>query len=57
MIGENVRNLFKGIRSIGSYSTFWNGTDDLGNTLPSGHYFYQLKNSDLVKTKKMIFLN
>ena len=57
MIGENVRTLFKGSRSIGSYSTFWNGTDVLGNTLPSGHYFYQLKNSEFVETKKMILLN
>ena len=57
MIGENVRTLFKGSRSIGSYSTFWNGKDDLGNTLPSGHYFYQLKNNEIVETKKMILLN
>lgn len=54
--GENVRTVFKGIRSIGSYSIFWNGTDNSGKPLPSGHYFYQLKNNEIVETKKMILL-
>jgi len=54
--GENIRTIFKGIRSIGSYSIFWNGTDDFGKLLPSGHYFYQLKNNETIDTKKMVFL-
>ena len=54
--GENVRTIFKGTSSIGSHSIFWNGTDDFGQLLPSGHYFYQLKNDETVETKKMILL-
>ena len=54
--GENVKSLFEGQKSVGSFSVFWNGTDNLGNTLPSGHYFYQLKNNESTETKKMIFL-
>ena len=54
--GENIRTIFKGIRSIGRYSIFWNGTDDFGKLLPSGHYFYQLKNNETIDTKKMVFL-
>jgi hypothetical protein len=56
MRGENVRTVFKSIRSAGSYSLFWNGTDNSGKPLPSGHYFYQLKNNETVETKKMILL-
>ena len=56
MRGENVRTVFKSIRSAGSYSSYWNGTDNSGKPLPSGHYFYQLKNNEMVKIKKMILL-
>ena len=56
MRGENVRTVFKSIRSAGSYSSFWNGADNSGKPLPSGNYFYQLKNNEMVKIKKMILL-
>ena len=54
--GEKVKSVFKGQKSVGSFSAFWNGTNNSGNILPSGHYFYQLKNNETVETKKMIFL-
>jgi len=54
--GENVRTIFNGTRSIGSYSMFWNGADNSGKPLPSGHYFYQLKYNEIVEIKKMILL-
>ena len=54
--GENVKTIFKGTASIGNYSIFWDGTDDFGKLLPSGHYFYQLKNNEIIDTKKMVFL-
>ena len=54
--GENVKTIFKGTTSIGNYSIFWDGTDDFGKLLPSGHYFYQLKNNEIIDTKKMVFL-
>ena len=54
--GENVKTIFKGTTSIGNYSIFWDGTDDFGKLLPSGHYFYQLKNNEIIDTKRMVFL-
>ena len=54
--GENVKTIFKGTVSIGNYSIFWDGTDDFGKLLPGGHYFYQLKNNEIIDTKKMVFL-
>jgi len=54
--GENVKTIFKGTTSIGNYSIFWDGTDNFGKLLPSGHYFYQLKNNEIIDTKKMVFL-
>ena len=54
--GENVKTIFKGTTSIGNYSIIWDGTDDFGKLLPSGQYFYQLKNNEIIDTKKMVFL-
>ena len=55
-ISEHVKTIFKGTTSIGNYSIIWDGTDDFGKLLPSGHYFYQLKNNEITDTKKMVFL-
>jgi flagellar hook assembly protein FlgD len=40
----------------GEHSIIWNGTDDLGNKLGAGVYFYQVKAGDFIQTRKMILL-
>jgi hypothetical protein len=40
--GQVVRTLVTGRRSAGSYVMPWNGTDDVGNRVPSGVYFIRL---------------
>lgn len=40
----------------GEHSITWNGTDDLGNKVGAGVYFYQLRSGGLVETKKMILV-
>ncbi|MFC1887222.1 T9SS type A sorting domain-containing protein [Candidatus Cloacimonadota bacterium] len=39
-----------------SYSVTWNGTDNNGNEVPAGIYFYTLNTDKHSKTKKMILL-
>ena len=44
-------NLSKGENSI-----IWDGKDSNSNSVPSGIYFYQLRTSDTVQTKKMMLI-
>lgn len=54
--GEKVKSLFNGIEKAGSHSIEWNGTDNFGNQLPTGVYFYRLNSKEFSETKKLIFL-
>jgi len=54
--GQLVRTLVEAKRSPGEYSIPWNGRDDHGNLLPSGTYFYQLREGNWVATKRAILL-
>ncbi len=55
--GEIVKRIIKNnILQSGSFSFKWDGTDDSGNILSSGTYFYQLKAGDFIKTKKLVLL-
>lgn len=54
--GEKVKTLINGIEKAGSHSIEWNGTDNFGNKLPTGVYFYRLNAKDFSETKKLIIL-
>jgi surface antigen len=54
--GEKVKTLFVGQRASGRYSVTWDGTDDRGNKMPSGTYFYRLVSGDFHTAKRMILL-
>jgi hypothetical protein len=40
--GKKVKTLVNEQKSIGSYSVYWDGSDDSGDAVRSGIYFYQL---------------
>ena len=42
--------------SAGSHSIKWNATNDLGDHVGAGVYFYQLQTKYFMKTRKMILL-
>lgn len=52
--GKLVQTLVNAYQPAGSHSVMFNGADADGNTLPSGVYFYTLKNDAQTITKKMI---
>ena len=57
IMGRQVRTLFSNLYQEAGYrSIVWNGLDNFGKPLPSGMYFYQIKATNFIKTKKMILL-
>ncbi|KPJ60115.1 MAG: hypothetical protein AMJ46_08395 [Latescibacteria bacterium DG_63] len=54
--GSLVRTLVDGWKEPGSYREVWNGTNQRGDELPSGVYFYCLESGNFVATKKMVLL-
>lgn len=51
VLGNEIGTLMDEEKSVGSYELTWNPSN-----LPSGIYFYQLRTSEFVKTKKMLLL-
>ncbi len=54
--GQLVRSLINEQKEAGRYSIVWDGRDNIGNTISSGAYFYEVKVGDLVQAKKMLLL-
>ena len=54
--GQKVRTLVNDIYSYGTHQAIWNGTDDNGNSVSSGVYFYQMKSSENNTVKRMVLL-
>lgn len=57
VLGQEVKSLVNA-KVIGGVSTMatWDGTDNFGQKVSSGVYFYQLKAGDFSETKKMLLL-
>ncbi|MDZ7261435.1 MAG: T9SS type A sorting domain-containing protein [candidate division KSB1 bacterium] len=54
--GQTVRTLVDKFQGMGYYNVGWDGTDDRGNEVASGVYFYQLQTERFRATNKMILL-
>ena len=55
--GQKIRTLMNNHQSAGEHSVVWNGTDNSGNPLPAGVYFYTIKYSNTsTGFKKMILM-
>ena len=60
-LGKLVRIIDEGNKSVGQYTTTWDGKNDDGEKVSSGVYFYQLRakvdgQSDYNKTMKMVII-
>jgi flagellar hook assembly protein FlgD len=55
-LGQHVRTLVNGHRNAGSYIVQWDGTNDAGEKVSSGVYFYRLAAGGFLETKKMILM-
>ncbi len=54
--GRLVKTLVDDIRPAGRQTTTWDGTDNSGNQVSTGVYFYRLNTAGNVFTKKMVLL-
>jgi len=54
--GQKVKTIMNEIVPAGNHQIIWNGTDNSGNPVTSGIYFYKLKAGRYTSTKKMILL-
>jgi len=54
--GEVVRTLVDTQRPIGEYAAVWDGKNDVGSSVASGQYFYQLSVGDFATSKKLLLL-
>lgn len=52
--GRHVRSLVDDYHQPGQYSFFWQGTDEEGNKLAGGDYFYMLQAGSYVATRKLV---
>ena len=55
-LGKEITTLVNGQKPAGKYQITWNGTDDFGNKVTSGVYFYRINTDNFVQTKKMILM-
>lgn len=54
--GQLVKTLVDEVQTAGTKSVTWNGTDDNGNSVTSGVYFYKMKSSTFESARKMILM-
>ncbi|MCB0301340.1 MAG: VCBS repeat-containing protein [Calditrichaeota bacterium] len=54
--GKQIATLAEGFQSAGEYQVEWNGSDELGNPVASGVYFYQLRAGDFRQVRKMMLV-
>jgi hypothetical protein len=54
--GARVKMLISGPIDAGEHSIRWNGTNEMGEKVASGIYFYTLSSGDSHVTKKMVYL-
>ena len=56
LMGEKIRTLVADSRAAGNYQINWDGTDNHGNAVSTGMYFYELKAGDFKQVKRMTFM-
>jgi hypothetical protein len=62
ILGRSVRSYASSVQQAGNHTIAWDGTDDFGNSVPSGIYIYRVQVSSLSsgrifdKSSKMVLL-
>ena len=54
--GRHVATIARGARDAGEHDFQWNGTDDAGNRVGAGVYFYKLAAGKQTLTKKLVLM-
>ncbi len=56
MLGQPVKTLIDEYQTVGNYSVEWDGSNDNGNSVSSGVYFYSVTAGEQTKTRKMLLI-
>jgi len=56
ILGEKVKTIYNNYTQPGNYKVQFDSTNDSGNKIPSGVYFYRISTPEKSITKKMIYL-
>ena len=56
VLGQHVKTLVDDMQRAGKQTVTWDGTDNGGNSVASGVYFYKIRAGDFSSTKKMLLL-
>ncbi|NQT97848.1 MAG: T9SS type A sorting domain-containing protein [Candidatus Marinimicrobia bacterium] len=56
LLGREVTTLVSETQAAGYKSVIWAATNDLGQPVSAGIYFYRIKVGNFVQTKKMVFI-
>jgi len=56
ILGRKIKTLFNEDTYVGFHTVNWDGTNEYGNKVATGLYFYQLKASSVQLTQKMLLL-
>lgn len=56
VLGQQVRTLVDDVQHAGQHRIIWNSTNNLGSSVTSGVYFYQIKSGDKSIVRKMMLL-
>jgi len=54
--GKLVRTLVNQVKNAGTYTVFWDGSDESGVQVSSGVYFYRMMAGSFIQTRKMVLL-
>ncbi|MEJ2634039.1 MAG: T9SS type A sorting domain-containing protein [Calditrichia bacterium] len=56
LLGRHVKTLVNATVTAGKHVTLWNGTNEIGNAVASGVYFYKLQTKNFTRVKKMMLM-
>ena len=56
ILGQEVKNLVSGEMQAGFHKVIWDGTNNNGQNVPSGTYFYRMDAGDYSQSMKMVML-
>ncbi len=55
-MGQKVKTLVNSYQTLGTYKVTWDGTNDFGETVPSGVYFCKMTSSHFSAVKKLMLM-
>lgn len=56
LTGQEIKTLFEGDKDAGYHQLLWDATDQRGNPVSSGVYFYRIQTGEFFKTRKLMVL-